>query len=451
MATSYLQKTTHAAPLAVFRIIFGLMVAASLVRFAARGWIDQLYIKPTFFFSFYGFEWVKPLGNATYLLFAACLLFSLLVAIGLFYRVAATGMFLSFTYIELMDKTTYLNHYYFVSLISFLLIFLPAHVYFSADASRRRTPAAEFIPRFTVDVLKLMMAILYFYAGLAKLNSDWLIHAEPLKTWLPAKNDLPVLGPLLSEAWVAYLFSWFACFYDLTIVFWLMWKKTRVAAYITVIVFHGLTALLFPIGMFPFVMMVCTLVFFPAEFHRKIIGGLRSIFQIRKPGTEVGRTFAYGKKALPALQAMLVVFFIFQLVFPLRYLLYPGELFWNEEGYRFSWRVMLMEKTGYSVFELREPATGRREKVNNEEYLTRLQEKQMSFQPDMILEYAHHLAREYEKKGWNDPGVYVQSYVTLNGRPSRLFVDSTVNLAAEERTPGNKKWILPLNETITGF
>jgi hypothetical protein len=36
-------------------------------------------------------------------------------------------------------------------------------------------------------------------------------------------------------------------------------------------------------------------------------------------------------------------FIAFQLLFPFRYLCYPNELFWTEE-FRFSWRVMLMEK-----------------------------------------------------------------------------------------------------------
>ncbi len=151
------------------------------------------------FLFYYGLEWVKPLGNYTYLLFAICLVSALFLMVGWFYRIASVLLFISFTYIELMDKTTYLNHYYFVSIICFLLIFLPANVYFSIDAFKRPSIAATHVPRFTIDILKLMMAVLYFYAGLAKLNSDWLLKAQPLSIWLPAKNDLPVIGPLLSK------------------------------------------------------------------------------------------------------------------------------------------------------------------------------------------------------------------------------------------------------------
>ena len=129
----HIKAPTEAAPLAVFRILFGLMMLISIIRFWSYGWIDKLYIQPKLFFSYYGFEWVKPIGDYTYLLFAICGISAFFVALGYRYRISIIVFFLSFTYIELMDKTTYLNHYYFISLLSFLLIFLPANAHFSVD------------------------------------------------------------------------------------------------------------------------------------------------------------------------------------------------------------------------------------------------------------------------------------------------------------------------------
>ncbi len=449
--TGYWQQTISAAPLAVFRIVFGLMMLGSIIRFWAKGWIEELYIKPGFFFSYYGFEWVKPLSNYTYLLFAICGVSALLVALGWLYRMASVLLFLSFTYIELMDKTTYLNHYYFVSIICFLLIFLPANVYFSVDAWRNPQKSFNRVPRFTVDALRLMMAILYFYAGLAKVNSDWLLKAQPLLTWLPAKNNIPVLGPFFNEAWIAYLFSWFGCLYDLTIPFWLSWRKSRPLAFLMVIVFHVLTAILFPIGMFPYIMIVSALIFFPPSFHEKLIAVFSRFFRLRKPALQERHTFAYPKNAALGLRYGLILFFIIQLLSPFRYWLYPGELFWTEEGYRFSWRVMLMEKTGYAVFTVKDAVTGKQEQIDNQDYLTRLQEKQMSFQPDMILAFAHHIAATYKAKGWSDPAVFVENYVTLNGRPSQLFIDPKIDLAKEKDSFQHKTWILSFNDDIKGF
>src|SRR6056297_1094777 len=94
----YLKRTTEAAPLAVFRLFFGLMMFASIVRFWLNGWIEKLYIAPKFFFSYYGFEWVKPLGDFTYLLFILCGIAALMVAAGYKYRLAIILFFFSFTY-----------------------------------------------------------------------------------------------------------------------------------------------------------------------------------------------------------------------------------------------------------------------------------------------------------------------------------------------------------------
>jgi hypothetical protein len=445
----YWYQTMHIAPLVVFRIIFSFMLFFSIIRFWAKGWIEELYIRPSFFFSYYGFEWIKPLGNYTYILFAVCAVAALLAALGFFYRIASVLMFLSFTYIEMMDKTTYLNHYYFVSLICFLLIFLPANGYFSVDAWRR-SKSFTHVPRFTIDILRVMMGILYVYAGIAKVNSDWLLHAQPLRTWLPAKNTLPVLGPFFNRVWVAYFFSWFACFYDLTIPFWLSWKKTRIWAFAGVIIFHALTAILFPIGMFPYIMIVSALIFFPASFHEKLIDRLALFFRFRNTTPEIQTTFAPDKPG-KWLKGGLIIFVGLQLLLPFRYALYPGELFWTEEGYRFSWRVMLMEKTGYTVFTVKDQSTGKQVQIDNTRYLTPLQEKQMSFQPDMILQFAHHIAADYKMKGWKAPAVFAESYVTLNGRPGRQFINPSVNLAAEQESFRHKTWVIPFKDEIQGF
>lgn len=447
---AYFRKTTSAAPLAVFRLLFGLMLFGSIVRFWSKGWIADLYIKPRYFFSFYGFEFVKPLGEYTYGLFAICGLSALLVAIGLVYRVAITSLFVSFTYIELIDKSTYLNHYYFTSMVCLLLIFLPAHAYFSVDAYRRRTLLADQIPAWCLDSLKLFVALLYLFAGIAKLNSDWLIQALPLRIWLPAHNDLPIVGFLFNYRWVPYAFSWFGCLYDLSIPFLLWHRSTRSWAYAAVVIFHGLTALLFPIGMFPYIMIVTALIFFSPGFHLTIIRQLTRWIAIPATFLLAHRTYTYRPVARNIVLSLFAVFFAVQLVFPLRYLLYPGELFWTEQGYRFSWRVMLMEKAGYAQFTVKDEL-GHQTIVNNTNFLTPLQEKMMSTQPDMLLQYAHILRDYYAQRGYRQPQVYVDSYVALNGRMGRPLIDPATNLADKQESFTHKAWITPFNDTIYGF
>jgi len=445
---TYLNTYTPAATLAFFRLAFGLMMFLSMVRFASYGWIDKFYIKPVFHFTYYGFSWVKPYGFYTYLAFIICGLCALMVATGYKYRPAIIIFFLSFTYIELLDKTTYLNHYYFISVVSFVLIFLPANAYFSVDAYKNSEKAYGKVPRWTIDILKLLLAIVYLYAGIAKLNSDWLFNALPLRIWLPANADLPIIGPLLGKVWVAYAFSWVGAIYDLVIVFLLINKRTRWFGFTSVVVFHVLTKILFPIGIFPFVMIVSSLLYFDASFHKKILRYITQIFWLPKS------VLCDNKHKLVNSNlkiGFLVVFVAFQLLFPFRYLLYPQELFWTEEGFRFSWRVMLMEKAGYTQFTVTDPATKQSIAVNNSDFLTAFQEKQMAFQPDFILEYAHFLHKHYQAKGMHDPEVRVNSYVALNGRLSTVYIDPNVNLAKQDESFYHKTWILPFTDVIKGF
>ena len=447
---AYLQRSTSAAPLAVFRISLGLLLFASTVRFWSKGWIHELYIQPRHFFPFYGFEFVQPLGKYTYVLFAICALCALMVALGWFYRIAITGLFLSFTYIELIDKSTYLNHYYFVSVICLMMVFLPAHVYYSVDARRLQGLRSETIPQWCIDALKFFVCLVYLYAGLAKINTDWLVHAQPLRIWLPAKNDLPVIGPLFNYEWVAYAFSWAGCLYDLTIPFLLLRARTRPYAYVAVVIFHLLTALLFPIGMFPYIMIATALIFFSAEFHQRILSRLSRIFRVTPNVTAPEKVHRPAVARTYVLPAVFSIFLLVQTLMPLRYHLYPGELFWTEEGYRFSWRVMLVEKAGYAQFIVRD-ADGRQVVVDNGEFLTPLQEKMMATQPDMILQYAHILRDHFARRGFKSPEVYVDSYVALNGRLGRPLVSSTTDLARETDSFGHKDWILSLGNEIKGI
>ncbi|MGB0177900.1 MAG: HTTM domain-containing protein, partial [Owenweeksia sp.] len=400
-------------------------------------WIHELYIEPGFHFKYYGFEWVRTLSpGGMYGLFSLMAISALAISLGLAYRLATVLFFLAFTYVELIDVTTYLNHYYFVSLVAFIMIWLPAHRLYSLDVRFGITRPALNGHRFFVDIIRLQLCIVYFYAGLAKLNPEWILEAIPLKIWLPSKTGLPVIGPLLDYEWVAYAFSWFGALYDLTIPFFLWNRKTRPYAYVSVIIFHVLTWLLFPIGVFPWVMVFSTLIFFGDDFHQRILKRLSGLFKVPS-----GAPFVQAKMNT-SLKVLFTAFLLWQLIWPWRFIAYPGKLFWTEQGYRLSWRVMLMEKAGYVTFHITDPETGRSGEAHPSDYLTPNQEKQMSTQPDLILQFAHFLESEYRAKGVKDPVITAEAYVTLNGQGSRLFIDPQADLSEMDDSFAPKEWIL---------
>lgn len=450
-------ETNLRSSLAVFRIVFGVLMLFSVLRSMLKGWVKTLYIDPTYYFTYYGFEWVKPLGSVgMYLLFGVMIISLLGIILGLYYRLNTSLFFIAFTYVELIDKSNYLNHYYLISLISFLLIFIPTHSYFSLDCLRKPALLTKKINLWSVDILKIQIGMVYVFAGLAKLNSDWLLEALPLKIWLPAKANVPLIGSWFLYEEVAYLFSWFGAIYDLLIVFFLLYKPTRLFAYALVIIFHILTAILFPIGVFPYVMIGLTLIFFSPDFHQKIIAKIQILLRkigrfdnvLKKPKLSLPNKSEIISKKLSRewIGIGLSLYLIWQLALPFRHLLYPDKLFWTEEGYRFSWRVMLMEKAGQAFFYVKDLNTNSVEEVRNSDYLTPHQEQMMATQPDMILQFAHYLKEVYARKGITNIAITTECYVTLNGRMSQLLIDPNTDLTRENEGFGHKDWILDFRE-----
>ena len=433
---------TSIAPLVVFRIIFGLMMFVGTLRFWLKGWIHDFFIKPDHFFHYYGFEWVKPMGDfGMYTIFCLLLICSLSIALGFYYRTSSILFFILFTYVEFVDVTNYLNHYYFISLVSFLLCFLPANLFFSLDTFFYRVKPQERVSNWTLAILKFQLGLVYFFAGIAKLNYDWLFNAMPMSIWLQAKTHWPILGALFTEKWVAYSCSWVACIFDLTVAFFLLSKRFRPIAYFVLVIFHVITGLMFPIGMFPWIMILVTLIFFSSDFHKSIIAFISQIFNIKVQEQNFTRFIVSKGIKRKLLSVFLLTYVLIQLILPIRYLFYPGDLFWTEQGYRFSWRVMLMEKAGTAFFYVTDPETGNRGEVNNCDFLTPNQEKMMATQPDLILQYAHIIKEEVESRGLKNPVINAEVYVTLNGSRSKLFIDPEVDLTTLKDDFKPKDWI----------
>ncbi|MAD96672.1 MAG: HTTM domain-containing protein [Flavobacteriaceae bacterium] len=416
----------------------------STIRYIYMGWVDTQLVDPILHFSYFGFDWIEPLPRlGMYAVFGLLILSSVGILLGYFYRVATVLFFFAFTYVELIDITYYLNHYYFVSIVSFLLIWLPANQNYSLDVLRKPTIGRKKVSAWCIDLLKLQIAIVYIYAGLFKINTDWLLEALPLAIWLPAKTSIPIIGGIFQYQETAYLFSWMGMLFDTFVVFALLFKPTRVLAYIAVVVFHTLTGILFQIGVFPLVMMLVVTIFFPATFHERI---LNRIFKKLKRVNSEEKAHQNNRRNNSKLVPLLAFFMLFQLLFPWRYLLYPGNIFWTEEGYRFSWRVMLMEKAGTATFYVKDGDDGREGSVINSQFLNDHQEKQMAMQPDLILQFAHYLESHFKDKGMKDPKVRAEVWVTLNGRRAQLLIDPKRDLTKEVDGWKTKDWILPLKQ-----
>jgi vitamin K-dependent gamma-carboxylase len=425
--------------LAVFRIIFGAIMLVEVCRYFSHQWIRSYYIEPIFHFTYYGSGWVIlwP-GDGMYWHFVLIGIASVGVMLGAWYRFSAALLFVSFTYIFLLDQAYYLNHFYMICLLSLLMIFIPAHRLLSIDAWRKPAMQSDDVPAWARWLLLAQLSIVYFYAGVAKLNGDW-IHGEPMRSWLAERVDTPLIGRFFVEEWVVVLFNYGGLAFDLFIVPLLLWRRTRVVAILWVIAFHVLNMALFSIGIFPWLMLLATLLFFRPDWPRVVFKLWRRVraeslaIQPQFPRVTVGLIAAY---------------VIIQLAVPLRHFVYNGNVHWTEEGHRFSWHMKLRDKQATARFFVTDPQSRQTWEVAPRLYLTARQAQKMSTRPDMILQMAHHIARDQATKRGIDHPLEVRTRVmaSLHGRDRQLLVDPTVDLAAERRSLASARWILPLNE-----
>lgn len=419
-----------ASSLGVFRVALGTLLVVAVIRHWAKGGIRDAFVVPTHFFSYDGLSFVRPLpGPGMYGVYAALAIASAALAVGLRTRVAAAVACVLFTYAHLCDETNYLNHYYLVSLVLGLAAVLPLGRALSLDVRREGGGA---VPAWVLWLVRFQVALVYFYGGVGKLGTDWLLRAMPLRIWLAANGDFPGLGPLLRMPETAYAMSWAGAVFDLSVGFLLCLRRTRTLAYALVVVFHVMTARLFQIGMFPWVMIALTPVFFDASWPRRWLPA-RWV-----DGPRVAPT-AMPRWGFPLACAWALV----HVLLPLRSHLYPGDVLWTEDGYRFSWRVMLIEKAGSADFTATDPTTGATRQVRARDFLTPFQVKMMATQPDMIRKFAHMVADDDVAHGRSRPRITADVTVTLNGRRPARLVDPTVDLAAEPFRLGGTPWVLP--------
>ena len=390
-----------------------------LIRFMVSGWIEELFVRPDYFFKYSGFEWM-PVWSPTglYVHFSIVAVAAFFVCIGFLYRISTLVFFVGFLGIQLMDLTNYLNHYYFVLLAFGLLLFLPAHCCLSVDATiwpaRRRSK----IPAWMVYLLRFQVAIVYVFAALAKLTVDWLISAQPLSIWLSARTHTPFVGQFFDEPLIAYAMSWGGFLYDATIVGFLLWNRTRRWAYLAVVGFHAMTWVLFDIGMFPFIMIAATTIYFAPDWPAR---------WLRTNANETQS--AAGIRPLRTWQTVLLgLWCTAHILIPMRHYAIAGDVLWNEQGMRYSWKVMVREKMGSLTYRVERLKDGRVWDVNPSNYLQPRQLSEMSSQPDMIVQLAHYIRYDFYTKGRGDVAVRADALVSLNGRPARRLLDPNVDL-----------------------
>jgi vitamin K-dependent gamma-carboxylase len=434
------------ASLAFFRIAFGLLIVWHVTDYFRRGLVAAFWIDSRFLFKFYGFSWIHPWPAPwLYGQWIAVGVFAFFVAIGFRYRASALLLFLTHTYFFLLDEARYVNHTYLICLFSFLLIFIPAHRAWSIDAWLNPKIRAQTAPAWSLWLLRFQIGVVYFYAGVAKIAPDWL-QGEPMRLRLFKHSDFPLIGRFFREEWAVYSASYGSLFLDLFIVPLLIWRRTRLPAFCLVVAFHLINAQLFPIGIFPWLAIAATTLFFSPDWPRRIV----AIFRQAGPRLSCAAVAAPppATRRPVLVLSLLAVYVAIQVLVPLRHFLSPGGIEWNYAEHRFSWRMLLVSHSSRAIFYVTDPNTGKERQVGVGEYLNPRQQKMMDFLPDMPLQYAHYLATVMPRRGPQPLRVEARVFTSINGRKAELYLDPVVDLAAQERTLLRPPWLKTINDPL---
>ncbi len=425
MRTDYFFKKADAAPLAVFRILMGILMAAEGFGAIMTGWVTRNYVDVPFSFHFIGLDFLNILvGPQAYALYALLGFFGLGIALGYRYRLMIIGYTIVWAAVYFGQKTSYNNHYYLLLLVCILFIIVPAHHYASLDVKQGRVKKSETVPYWSKWIFKFLLLIVYFYAAAAKIYPDWL-QGNTVRLFLSSKTEWPLLGPLATQDWFIMLISYGGIVFDFLVIPALWYRPTRKFAFAVSIGFHLFNSIVFQIGIFPYMMLITAVLYFEAATIRKLF--FRNVISAAPEGYNMPSPTA--KKAL---LGFIGVFFALQILLPLRPLYFPGSSHWTEEGHRLSWHMMLRSKSGIVYFDLRDPVTGLKERHYPERVLPAKMTRGMATRPDLIWQYAQILEENYARDGHENLEVYVHSKVNLNGRPTYPLIDPDVNMAAVE-------------------
>ena len=432
--TSALFRPVPLDSLVAFRVAFGFAMAIWSLYMIFGGRVSELYIQPKYYFSYPGLNWIQPLsGFGMYFVFALLFVSALMLAAGWFFRINTLFFTLLFAYISLIDQANYLSYYYFVLLMAMMLSLSPANRLFSIDLIRNPAIRVELIPRWSVLAFEIQVALVFIFAGMAKLNADWLFAGRPLNMWL---ENLGLHFGFQFPHWIIsgiipITISWILLLFDFIIPHFLLDKSTSVFAFKWVVIVQLLAIILFPSGFFPVLIIFSSIIFFPADSIRRWISGisylLYDVFQFKgdvfKPGG--AHLLQYRKKKL--FPIVLCLFLGTQILLPVALFLQWGSARWADAACHFSWDLRIQEKKSRIWVWKENALTGKNEEVKLSQYLMPHQIRHMAESPGMIQQFIANKKRNPSSSNSDFTGnIRVLSTVSLNGQNPQPLVDCNI-------------------------
>jgi len=438
---NYLSKPTYGHILGLFRIIYGCFMVYQMVDYIQMDLVKNAFILPKIHLSY--FDWLQPMPERVMdAMLGLALLSAIFITIGWLFRPACWVFGLFYGYFFFLDKSLFNNHIYLFLLLSLMLSMTHADRFFSVRSLRSKEDSANLrIPRWEVFIFQLQFAIVYFYGGLAKLNPDWLLREEPVRSMVEAYPSDHILAGWLKLGFQPVFLTYGGLLFDLAIPFLLWYRKTRWWSLIPLFFFHISNSLTFnDIGVFPFIMMLSTVLYFePDELPilKQAISSGNSRNKARQTNTLVSPMWV---------KKLVVAYVAFQLLFPFRGLFLPNPVNWTMIANRFAWRMKcqsrFMEEMAYTV---QDGPNGQPVPVEINTFVNPAQINVALHDPIAAADIAKGVAKEAMLYSVADPIIKANIKVRWNGYPAANTVDPNIDLSEVTASPFKKlDWVMPV-------
>jgi len=311
--------------------------------------------------------------------------------------------------------------------------FFPANKNLSVDAYLNPKLKNDSMFNYYRWIIIAQLFIVYTYASIAKVYGDWLDFSI-IDILMRSKKDYFLIGELLQEKWIHKIIGSFGILFDLLVVPALLWKPTRKIAFALSIFFHLFNSFVFQVGIFPYLSLAFCLFFFEPQT-------IRNIF-LKAKQVSIPKEINFPKRHQLILST-LSIYFVAQLLLPLRHHTFKDDALWTEEGHRLSWRMMLRSRSGTIKYRVVNKETKKTTQIDLNDYLTKKQRRKVGCYPDFVWQFAQHLKQEYLEKG-EDISVFVTSNVKVNKSKYHPLIDPKIDLAAVPwKHLSHNDWILP--------
>ncbi|XP_054613614.1 vitamin K-dependent gamma-carboxylase isoform X2 [Dunckerocampus dactyliophorus] len=461
-----LNRPTDPASLGIFRCMFGMLMAIDITQERGLSHVDYKYLDGAPVCRFPLFNFLKPLPmDWMYLVYLVMFIGALGIMLGCFYRLSCLMFTSTYWYIFFLDKTAWNNHSYLYGLIGFQLTLMDANRYWSMDGLRRPAIRNAHVPLWNYTLLRTQIFIVYFIAGVKKLDADWVggySMSYLANHWLfdPFRVILPVeLVSLLVVHGGGLIL-------DLSAGFLLFFDATRPYAFVFVSYFHCMNSQLFSIGMFPYAMLATSPLFCYTDWPRWFFGCfpafLRGILPLTTANPQPSSSCVYQEtgggraerqqtatkssklKFKHKLAAIFtVVYMLEQFFLPYSHFITQGYNNWTNGLYGYSWDMMVHSRSHQHVkITYKDGQTGEVGYLNPGVFT---HSRRWKDHGDMLKQYATCLSELLPRYNISDPEIYFDIWVSINERFQQRIFDPRVDIVKADWSPFRPNpWLMPL-------